>query len=210
MHRCGSGQVLIGGQVFEDAAAFEHMRDAKADALGSGQAPDVRVRPAHAPARDLAALGGKQAADGLERRALARAVAPEQGRHAARPRLNRDALDGKEHLVVDHLDIVEDEHGWLSIRCSQILARRRWEPEGECHTEGIPPHPVPLPASSPWRACRFECPHPQADADGRGNARTAVATALPLPWGEGWGEGRFPRYVLTPAEQLSLAISRPS
>ena len=121
MHRCGRDQVFVGGQVLEDAAAFEHMGDAQPDALGSGQAPDVLARPAHASARDLAALGGKQAADRLQRCALARAVAAEQSGHAARPRLNRDALDGKEHLVVDHLDIVEDEHWRFSIRFPKCL-----------------------------------------------------------------------------------------
>ena len=76
MHGCRRDEVFIGGQVLEDAAAFQHMRDAKADALGSGQAPDVLVRPAHASARDLTALGGQQAADSLERCTLAGAVPP--------------------------------------------------------------------------------------------------------------------------------------
>ena len=40
-----------------------------------------------------------------------------------------------------------------------------------CHTEGLSPHPVLLPASSPWRACISTCPHPLADADGEGTLR---------------------------------------
>ena len=38
----------------------------------------------------------------------------------------------------------------------------------------VPPHPVLLPASSPWRACNSKNPHPQADAEGRRNARNSL------------------------------------
>jgi hypothetical protein len=37
--------------------------------------------------------------------------------------------------------------------------------------ERLSPHPVLLPASSPWRACISTCPHPPADADGEGTLR---------------------------------------
>ena len=38
-------------------------------------------------------------------------------------------------------------------------------------TKGITPHPVLLPASSPWRACISTCPYPLADTDGEGTLR---------------------------------------
>ena len=53
------------------------------------------------------------------------------------------------------------------------------------------PHPVPLPASSPRRACVSTCPHPLADADGEGtvlHAPSAIQASL-LPGGEGQDEG---------------------
>ena len=43
------------------------------------------------------------------------------------------------------------------------------------------PHPVLLPASSPWRACNLECPHPQADAVGEKERRGNQPDLLPLP-----------------------------
>ena len=60
--------------------------------------------------------------------------------------------------------------------------------------EGIAPHPVPLPASSPRRACISTCPHPLADADGEGTHELPAANilAFPLPEGEGQGEGLNP------------------
>ncbi len=66
-----------------------------------------------------------------------------------------------------------------------------WDHTLEAFTK--PPHPSPLPASSPWRACNSECPHPQADADGERGQGVPAATAYPLPSaGEGQGEGALP------------------
>ena len=58
-------------------------------------------------------------------------------------------------------------------------------------TDASTPHPVLLPASSPWRACISASPHPPADADGEGTPeqRCERSTSSPLPGGEGQGEG---------------------
>jgi uncharacterized protein (DUF952 family) len=60
--------------------------------------------------------------------------------------------------------------------------------------ECLAPHPVLLPASSPWRACHSKGPYPPADAVGEGTPEqgTAHAASSPLPEGERQGEGWNP------------------
>jgi len=54
--------------------------------------------------------------------------------------------------------------GWIALLLARQLSQvAPWQ---------VPPHPVLLPASSPWRACNSVWPHPQADAAGRRDAMT--------------------------------------
>ena len=66
---------------------------------------------------DLAALGAQHAGNRLQRRGLARAVATEQRRDAARLRLERYAPQHQNDAVVDDLDVVDREHA----RCPRMV-----------------------------------------------------------------------------------------
>ncbi len=57
--------------------------------------------------------------------------------------------------------------------------------------EGISPHPVPLPASSPWRACRssFRIRKRMRMGEGTPEIALRVIQGSLLPWGEGQDEG---------------------
>ena len=73
------GDVLVDGEVLEDAAAFHHLEDAAADDLLRRQVLDALAFELDRAVGDLALFGLEQPGDGLERRALARAVGAEEG-----------------------------------------------------------------------------------------------------------------------------------
>src|SRR5439155_16016484 len=58
----------------------------------------------------LAALGAKQARDGLERRRLPRPVGAEQGGDAALADGERHALEDEDDAIVDDFDVVQRQH----------------------------------------------------------------------------------------------------
>src|SRR5216683_2488545 len=110
MHRTRGDEVLVRRQMLEHAPALEHMGDAESDAVGRRQRGDVLALEANLAARHLAALRLEQAADRLERGALASAVGAEEGDHAPLGDRDRHALDRQEDAVVDDLDIAERQH----------------------------------------------------------------------------------------------------
>ena len=65
-------------------------------------------------------------------------------------------------------------------------AATRWRVSAVPSEPLRPPHPVLLPASSPWRACISAWPHPQADAAGRRDPRNSrsVSSRVLSPLGE--------------------------
>ena len=54
-----------------------------------------------------------------------------------------------------------------------------------------PPHPVPLPASSPWRACICSWLHPRADAAGEGTPPQRLRADSLSPWGRAGVRGSY-------------------
>src|SRR5581483_8751367 len=89
-------QVLLDGQLGEDAAALGNERDAGArDVL---RAPTTQRRPVEAY---LAADDGRGAHDGVERRGLPRAVGADQPDDLARLHLEREAAHSVDGAVAD-------------------------------------------------------------------------------------------------------------
>ena len=103
-------QVFLGGQVFEDPPAFEHLHDAPTDYLVRSQAVDPLGVELDRALRHLATLGPQQARDRLQRRRFPGAVGAEQRRDPALADVERHALEDEDHAVVDDLDVVETEH----------------------------------------------------------------------------------------------------
>src|SRR6266545_1301881 len=165
--RVGAGQqVLLHRQVLEDVPPFHDLHDPAPDHFGRTELVDRLSLELDAAFRHVSTLGSEQARDGLERGALARAVGPEEGDDAPLGNLDRHALQHEDHVVVDHLDVVDREqrpggvaHGAsvpISPCCSRASYSRAFSPRRR------PPAPAsagPPPAwteSSPTR-CSTSC-----------------------------------------------------
>jgi very-short-patch-repair endonuclease len=84
-------------------------------------------------------------------------------------------LDGGQHA--NRMD--RDGERTRILQAARITVLRFWNNDVMSNIEGVlagiariakgtTPHPVPLPASSPWRACHAKMPYPQADMAGEG------------------------------------------
>src|SRR5439155_409132 len=87
------GEVLVHGQVLEDAAPFHHLEDSPPHDLLRLELVDALAFQLDGAIGDLAFLSAQEAGDGLERGALARAVGAEQGDDLPRWHLQREALE---------------------------------------------------------------------------------------------------------------------
>ena len=80
---------------------------------------------------DFAALGVQQIGDRLERGGLASAVGAQQRDDAAARHVERDALQHEDHVIVDHLDVVDRKDavgagvGLRGIWCGHGAIRRK-------------------------------------------------------------------------------------
>ena len=104
------GDVFVDGQIFEDAPALHDLEDAAPDDDLGCQSLDALAEELDLPVGDLALLRVEQARDGLEGRALAGAVGPEERDDPPLGHLERQALQDEDHIVVDDLDVGEPEH----------------------------------------------------------------------------------------------------
>jgi hypothetical protein len=87
-----------------------------------------------APLGDLAALGIQQVRDRLQRGGLARAVAAQQRGDAALGHAQLTRLQHEDHVVVDHLDVVDRKQG-LGLGGSADRGRRTWV--GSCRFQAV-------------------------------------------------------------------------
>src|SRR5438034_1035186 len=115
-------EVLLRGQVVEHPAALHDLRDAQLDDLFRPSVVDpLAVELDRAPG-DLTPLGLEEAGDGLERRALAGPVGPEQGDDPLLRHIERDSLEDQDGPVVDDLDVVESKHARYFLLTSLTMA----------------------------------------------------------------------------------------
>ena len=98
-------QVLHDGEQLEDAAVLGHVGDAEPGDLVGGHAGDRLAFEQH-----LALARADEAHDGLERRALADAVAAEQAHHLAPPHRQRHAVQDVA-LAVEGVDVLDGDEG---------------------------------------------------------------------------------------------------
>ena len=121
-------EVLLDGEVVEDAPSFQHLSDAAAHRLVRRQTVEPRAVELDAALGDLAALGAQQARNRLQRRRLAGAVGAEQRRHRRLLGDERDTLQHQDDAVIDDLDVVERQHSFTrtkEIRPAPISAGRK-------------------------------------------------------------------------------------
>jgi hypothetical protein len=83
------------------------MNDTELDSLLRRQRIDILAHKANLTTGYQAPFGAQQAADCFQRCAFASTIGAEQRDHAALRYIDRNALDGERHVVVDDLDIVE-------------------------------------------------------------------------------------------------------
>jgi hypothetical protein len=103
-------QVLLGGEVLEDAPALEDLHDSTLHHLVGGQPVDAIAVELHRALGDLAPLGAEQTRDRLQGGGLAGAVGAQQRGDAPLRAGDGHALEDEDYAVVDDLDVVEAQH----------------------------------------------------------------------------------------------------
>ncbi|GBE23706.1 hypothetical protein BMS3Bbin01_03092 [bacterium BMS3Bbin01] len=106
---CRGDQVFVHGQMFEDPRSHHDERDPRPDDVSRIQLGDLHAVEADVPFADLAVFGRKQAHDRFEGRGLAGSVRAEQSDEITTFHLQGQAAQHEDHLVVDHLDVVDIE-----------------------------------------------------------------------------------------------------
>jgi hypothetical protein len=106
----------------EAVAAFHHLHAAAPHQLVRRTRLHLLAIEHDRALGDLATLGMQQVGNRLEGRGLAGAIGAEQRHDAALRHDERDALQHEDHVIVDHLDVVDGEDGFggcgnCRIRC---------------------------------------------------------------------------------------------
>src|SRR5207253_4373676 len=124
--------VLLGGQVLEDPAPLEDLDDAAAHHVVGRQPVEPLAPQLDGALGDLAPLGPEEPGDCLERGGLAGAVGAQQRGDPRLPHLERHPLEHEDDAVVDHLDVIEREHGDASSEGARRPLRVRSVSGGYC------------------------------------------------------------------------------
>ncbi len=103
-------QVLVDGQVSEDAPSLEDLRDAGPYPRRWTEVVDGLAVEAHRAFRDLALVDVEQAPDSPQRGRLAGPVGSEERHDLAVRHLDGQAAQDEDHLVVDDLQVCDFEH----------------------------------------------------------------------------------------------------
>ena len=88
-------------------AAFHHLADTALDQGCGIEAVDALALVEDLPLRHIAALGAQQIGDRFQRRGLAGAVGAEQRDDLALLHVERNAPQDEDHVIVDHLDVLD-------------------------------------------------------------------------------------------------------
>jgi hypothetical protein len=99
-------QIFLHGEVLEAMPSFHDLAHAHAHELVGGELVDALAPEFDRALGHIAALGGEQVGDRLQRGALASAVRAEQRHDPALGHFQRYALQHQDHVVVNHLDVV--------------------------------------------------------------------------------------------------------
>src|SRR6266498_2909160 len=103
--------VLVDGEVLEDAASLHHLEDAAADDLLGREPVDACSVELDGAVGDLALLGVEEIRDRLQGRRLPGAVRSEERDDLAAGDLERESLQHQDHVVVDDLDVLQARYG---------------------------------------------------------------------------------------------------
>ena len=136
-------QVLIDGQVGEDAPTLENLRDAGTHPLRRTEMADGLAVEAHRTLRDLARVDVEQPADGPQGGRLAGAVGAQERHDVAVRHLDGQAAQDEDHLVVDDLQVCDFEHA-----CSGCGPAGQWTEKGAAGEPAAPLTPRRLGASA--------------------------------------------------------------
>src|SRR3972149_6030411 len=106
----GTGQeIILHGQVLEFAPSFHYLDDSSAYNLRSILAVDALPQEFDDPLGDFTPLCSQKIGDGLESRAFASPVRPEEGYKAPLRHLQGDPFQDQNDMLIDDLDIVDPE-----------------------------------------------------------------------------------------------------
>jgi hypothetical protein len=108
-------QVLLDGELGEDAPALHHLADARPDDARRVEAVDRLPLEADRALGDRAAVDVEEARDRAQHGRLAGAVRAEQRDDRALGDLDRDALEHEDDVLVHDLEVLDDEHAPPSV-----------------------------------------------------------------------------------------------
>ena len=135
-------QVFLDRQMAETVPPLHHLDAAALHQFRRREMLDLLALEADRALGHLAALGAQQVRNRLQRRRLARAVRAQNGDDTPAWHGQRHALQDQDHVIVDHLDIV-DRQKRVPVRCGiqhrlfSTCATARRLPAATCAAGGV-------------------------------------------------------------------------
>ena len=156
-------------EVLENAAPFHHLEDPLADDPMGGQPRQIAPPVLNAAGGDGPVLEGQQPGNGLEGGGFARTVGAQQGHDGPLRDAQGEALEDQDHLVVDHLDIVDFKQDrqtrlltWVKVpmdnryRLHRHQHRHQHRHRKRSTSPGSGAVSIPIPIVNPMRSIRWQ------------------------------------------------------